>query len=83
MTAARREGISIGSVFAHTNEPKAVRARRCVMRQLRAAGWSFPEIGKAFGMDHSTVHYHVTKRPPDPVDTTGIPCPDYSGEWAI
>ena len=80
--AARREGISKGSVLAHTNEPAAVRARRRVMRQLHAEGWSLSRIGRVFMMEHSTVRYHLLKRS-DTVEIGPYPCPDYSGEWAI
>ncbi len=36
--------------------PRFVSARRQVARELRAAGWSFPEIGRALGgRHHSTI----------------------------
>ena len=37
----------------------AVAARIEIYRVLRRLGWSYPKIGKALGVDHSTVIYRL------------------------
>lgn len=83
---AQRVGIPPGSVFARSNEPKVVDARAAVMRNLRGRGWSLTTIGHAFGLHHTTVDYHVRRKPLHdlvPDNDFRIPIPDLSGEWAI
>lgn len=57
--AAERCGVTVAEVFLPTNAPGArsqsvARARRWAMALCRAEGWSFPEIGRVFGRDHTT-----------------------------
>lgn len=75
--------IAFDQLLGPSREAPFVAARRDAMLELRARGYSLPQIGRWIGgMHHTTVMYHVGKMPPKPVDTA-IPVPDYSGEWAI
>ena len=49
-------------LFHHIRSPTYVRARRAVWVRLRELGWSYPEIGRAFGYDHTTV-LNALKKP--------------------
>ena len=44
------------AIFSTRRDARAVAARFEVYRELRALGWSLPDIGLATGRDHTTVH---------------------------
>lgn len=48
-------GISVYAIFSKRRDKPTARARQTVMWKARKLGYSFPEIGKAFGKDHTTV----------------------------
>jgi chromosomal replication initiation ATPase DnaA len=43
------------AMFGKDRHATIAAARVDVWRHLRAAGWSYPAIGRAFGRDHSTI----------------------------
>lgn len=49
-----------------TRRTEVTRARACAMAVMRRANMSFPEIGRYFGRDHSTVMTAVEKARTDP-----------------
>jgi chromosomal replication initiation ATPase DnaA len=58
--------VSAEEILAPSCSPKArsassVRARRWAMLLCHIDGWSYPEIGRAFGRDHSTCLVAVRK----------------------
>lgn len=48
--------------------PALMRLRHQMWRQLRALGWSYPRIGRACAVDHSTVHVALRK------DASSVSC---------
>lgn len=42
-------------VLGPSRLPELCEARRAIMRELRARGWSTPRIGRLLNRDHSTV----------------------------
>lgn len=50
-----------GDIYLDTNVPAVVAARRDAFVRLREAKLSYPAIAYMFGMNHSTVIYHVSK----------------------
>lgn len=82
---AARHGITLVELQRGRQTSRNVEARRDAMIQLRALGLSLSKIGRFFGgMHHTTVLHHVgsqtQQKRGEPIE---IPCPDYSGEWAI
>lgn len=53
--ASMKHGVPVKDIFAPTRQARIVAARRDAWRLARAAGWTFPEIGRAFNRDHSTI----------------------------
>ncbi len=54
--AADAYAVTPEEVLGRSRSKSVVAARRLAMRACRTRwGWSYPEIGKAFGRDHSTV----------------------------
>ena len=59
---AREERCSVDDIFGHARHPDTDRARRRAMAVLRwSTQWSYPEIGRVFGRDHTTV-LHAVRR---------------------
>lgn len=56
---ARRTALPAGAILGRGRTAEVAAARHRAMRALRAMGYSFPEIGRAFGRDHSTVIHAV------------------------
>jgi hypothetical protein len=52
----RRHGVELLTVLDGRRLRTAVRARHATWRELRAAGYSYPEIAEGFKGDHKTVH---------------------------
>lgn len=71
------------SILARGKSRKSVAARAEVFRRLRSTGMSLTQIGRLFGMHHTSVLYHVGKMPPAPVHSVEKDYIDLSGEWAI
>lgn len=81
--AATRHTITVRSLLSGTRRRNVTAARLEVMRFLRRRGYSYPQIGLVFGLDHSTVHYALKRHPELQPKREPTPFPDYSGEWAI
>lgn len=63
-------GVSRGHVFSRSRIGRIARARKFVWLYLHdTASWSYPEIGRAFGRDHTTVMSGVksVRRGPRPI----------------
>lgn len=56
---AKRTGVPARAIVSRSRTDEVFAARARAMRALRAMGYSFPQIGKAFGRDHSTVIHAV------------------------
>lgn len=48
-------GVEIQDILGQSRQKKIAQARIAVYRELRAMGYSFPEIGAAMSRDHTTV----------------------------
>ncbi len=53
--AARIEGVNVLDVLSPRRPASVVRARHRAWFRLREAGYSFPEIARGWGVDHTTV----------------------------
>lgn len=49
--------VTVDELLAHNRSPRPTRARHDLWRRLRERGWSYPEIGRLVGFDHTTVMY--------------------------
>lgn len=58
---AKRTGTPARAILSRSRTADVFAARARAMRALRAMGYSFPEIGRAFGRDHATVMHAVRK----------------------
>ena len=58
---ARELGVAVGDVVGPRRSRRFVQIRGAVMRELRAAGLSLPEIGTVLHRDHTTVLHHLRK----------------------
>jgi chromosomal replication initiator protein len=59
---AERCGVTVEDIFGDSRTASVARARRWSMALCRLKfGWSFPELGKVFGRDHSTCLTTVRK----------------------
>lgn len=58
---AYENGIAPEALLMRRQWPDLVALRVEVMRQLRAEGFSLPEIGRVFKMHHCTVLHHLRK----------------------
>jgi chromosomal replication initiation ATPase DnaA len=47
--------VTVAEICGRERTGAVARARAAVWRSLRAAGLSFPEIGRLFGRDHTTI----------------------------
>lgn len=54
---ARRYNVAVEAIRGPSRAASISRVRRLAYRELRAAGYSYPEIGRAVGRDHTTVMY--------------------------
>lgn len=82
---AHRRDIPAGLIVSNrrgSHEAPVVAARRECIFELRAMGFSLPQIGKYVGIHHSSVSYHLRDYRP-PKLTFDYPVPDESGVWAI
>lgn len=59
VSAAGRFRLSPLELWSRSQDRRIVEARREVMAALAGEGWSQAEIAAAFGMDRSTVAYHL------------------------
>lgn len=53
--------VALEDILSRWKQPKVAAARGELYRQLRTKEYSYPEIGKMFGVDHSSVIYWVKK----------------------
>lgn len=59
---AARAGLKVDDILGPSRAPPIVAARSYAMwRARKEIGWSFPEIGRVFHRDHTTVMYAVNK----------------------
>ncbi len=58
-TTAQRFGYQANEILARDRHAHLVRARAVAMLEVRKLGFSYPEIAKAFGRDHTTVIHAV------------------------
>lgn len=59
---AREEGVTIGAILGLSRYPRVVKARHRAMAVIRwSTEWSYPEIGRLFNRDHTTVMAGVEK----------------------
>lgn len=56
---AARNGLSPGEIMQRTRAPRISHARHEAMHALRQRGWSYPQIARVWGMDHTTALYGV------------------------
>lgn len=52
---ASAHDVTVDELLAHDRHLRPAAARHDLWRRLRERGWSYPEIGKATGFDHTTV----------------------------
>jgi DNA invertase Pin-like site-specific DNA recombinase len=60
--AAFVEGAPLAGVLGGSHRPAAARARHATWLELREAGYSYSEIARVWGCDHTTVHGAVKAR---------------------
>ena len=53
--------VDTADITGPSRSPEHCEARRCVMRELKAKGWSTPRIGRLLNRDHSTVVYGLRR----------------------
>jgi DNA-binding CsgD family transcriptional regulator len=56
---ATRGGHSLKALRGESHMPDLVAARRTIVSEAFAEGYSLSEIGRALNRDHSTIAYHV------------------------
>lgn len=61
--ACEEHYVTYGEVRGRDRYARIARARHQVWRELRALGWSLSEIGREFGVHHTTVLSAVNKVP--------------------
>jgi len=81
--AAEQYGITPAMVRERKRTRQAVSARAQVARRLRRDGCSLELIGSYLGLHHTSILYLLDGLPPRVPQEIVIPCPDFSGEWAI
>lgn len=54
-------GVPVWDILGRGRCSRMVAARQEVMRRCRLAGYSYPQIGKYLGRDHTTVLYAIRK----------------------
>lgn len=58
---ALRHGLEREDLLGRARLPRISRARHEAFYHFRRKGWSYPEIGRLFGRDHSTIIHGVEK----------------------
>jgi chromosomal replication initiation ATPase DnaA len=59
---AREEGFDVEDVMNRSRFPDVVRARHRMLAVLRwSTGWSYPDIGRVFKLEHTTVWMAIHK----------------------
>lgn len=58
---ADRRGITTSELLERDQRPRVVSARRTVFMALKMLDWSFHDIGRFFGYDHTNVSHHVAR----------------------
>ena len=58
---ADRRGITVSELLDRDQRPRVVSARRTVFMALKMLDWSFRDIGRFFGYDHTNVTHHVAR----------------------
>lgn len=53
--------LTVDEALSRRRHPKRVEVRNRAYTILRAAGWSYTKIGKAFGKDHTTIMHGVVR----------------------
>jgi len=54
-TVSKTWNVEPNALFGRDRHKTVAACRADVWEHLRAVGWSYPQIGKAFGRDHSTI----------------------------
>ena len=57
--AARKFKVSGENILSRNRVRRIVKARHYAWILMREKGYTFPEIGDAFGVDHSSIQYAV------------------------
>ena len=60
LEVSERTGITTKQIMGRSREKNIARARQLAMWGARQKGISFPEIGRFFGRDHTTVMHNVS-----------------------
>lgn len=58
---ALKHGLTRHDILGRVKTTHICRARHEAYYHFRRKGWSYPEIGRLFGRDHSTIIYGVEK----------------------
>jgi len=58
---ALKHGFDRHDLLGRKRQPRISKARHEAYYHFRRKGWSYPEIGRLFGRDHSTIIYGVEK----------------------
>lgn len=83
---AARYDVAANDIRGPSQSKRCVAARREAARALHSWGLSFPEIGRYISRHHTAAIALVHKDgrvTPAVIDSTPVPVPDLSGEWAI
>ena len=85
--------VGIAELWEGSRFRAVVEARREVAALLREYGLSLPQIGRYLHVHHTSIHYALSRRRETIAAEESarraaamaqiIPCPDFSGEWAI
>lgn len=54
---AKQTKVGESEILGRSRNPRIVRARHLVWRSLREKGYSYPEIARSCGVNHSSVQY--------------------------
>ena len=69
--AAERYGVLTSAVTSHNATGPAIEAKTTAIRTLRDNGWTLTQIGRVFGLHHTTVMYHLTRHLSEAFDAAG------------
>lgn len=81
--AAERYHLTIEEMIYGPKTAHACAAKARIVQSLRKLGFSYPNIGHHLHLTHTSVMHYTKARPKIKPAPVIIPCPDYSGEWAI
>lgn len=59
--AAAGIGCTSEQIFGYRRNKPLVDARKWISREMRAAGYSYPQIAHALNRDHTTILYYLRK----------------------